>query len=42
MPLSETHPDAFDAVVPAALAIMSKAVPPKLPETQTDASKENE
>jgi Mannitol repressor len=41
-PLSETHPDAFDAVAPTALAMMSNAVSAKLPETQTDASKENE
>lgn len=33
-PLSETHPDAFDNVIPAARAMMSKAaVSPKPPET---------
>jgi Mannitol repressor len=41
-PLFETHADVFDAVIPAALAMMEKAVSPKLPETQTDASKEIE
>lgn len=31
-PLSETHPDAFDVVIPAALAMISKTVSPKSPE----------